>query len=176
MDKQRPVFIVRAEREGEAEELNLEEGVCSIGWGNTLNPFEHSREEIIAFGATHWFTEDGRVARDAPHMIWRFTHESDLDDAVIVLPCLHPDHHGELMVGICTGAAYWVEDAKGDEAHPRMRRPVTWKKEVILRASLSAATQEWLNRVQHTVRQVQSEEVKQELRALAEEHGQAAHR
>jgi len=170
MDKQRPVFIVRAEREGEAEELNLEESICSIGWGNTPNPFERTREDIKAFGATHWLNDKGEPARDAPFMIWRFARSAELDQAVIVTPRLAPEHRGELMVGICKGAAYWVEDARGDEANPRLRRPVRWVRTDVLRTSLSEETQEWLKSRRHTVRRVRIEEVQQELRALAEEH------
>jgi hypothetical protein len=168
MDKQRPVFIIRAEREGEAEELNLTEGICSIGWGNTPNPLTQKFPQIKAFGAANWFNDKGLPARDAPFMIWRFAHAPELDQAVIVTPRLAPGHRGELMVGICEGAAYWVEEG-GDEANPHLRRPTRWVRTDVLRTSLSAVTQDWLRERRHTVRRVRIEAVQQELRALAEE-------
>ena len=166
-----PVFIVRAERKGEAEETNLRDGVCSIGWHDTPNPFYHTKAEIDAYGATHWLNEQGQPAPDAADIIWRFAHAPELDQAIIILPRLDPKHYGEVLLGRCTSTAFWDYSARGTEDSPYLRRHVKWHDKPLHRSDFSGETQNWLNVVRYTVRQVRDAVVARDILEHAAELG-----
>lgn len=158
-----PVFIVRAERHGEAEETNLRDGVCSIGWHNTPNPFHCTKAEIEAYGMTYWLNEQGKPTPDAADIIWRFSHAPELDQAIIILPRLDPKRYGEVLLGRCTSTAFWDYSAKGVDDSPYLRRHVKWDGRPLQRSDFSEETQHWLNVVRYTVRQVRAEAVAQDI-------------
>lgn len=160
----RNVFIVRAERQGEAEARNLREGVCSIGWHEVPNPLTYSDEVVEAFCATHFFREGTNIpARDAALMILTFAHDEELDDAVIVLPRLAPEALGCVALGLCMGKAFYDEQATGTDADPRLKRPVTWIHKALPRAIFGEAAERVFAKVRHTVRRVREEEAVREI-------------
>ncbi|HEX6799238.1 MAG TPA: hypothetical protein VF116_16130 [Ktedonobacterales bacterium] len=161
------VFVVRAERRGEAEETDLRDGVCSIGWHDTPNPFYHTKAEIEAYGATHWLDEQGKTAPDAPKMIWHFAHAPELNQAIIVLPRLHPQHRGEVLLGRCHSTAYWDYDAAGTDESPRLRRRMHWSDIVLQWEDFSEQTQNWFRGAQHTVTPARQVVVAQDIAAHA---------
>ncbi len=115
-------WVVRAGREGEEEQHNLDHSVVTIGW----HDFEEldsmtNRQEFGERLAARYPDGDTRSARD---QLWRFAKEISVED-LVVMPQKRPELGGRrlLAIGSVVGPYEW-DPAQPDDV--RHRRKVQW--------------------------------------------------
>ena len=114
------VWVVRAGRAGEAEDLNLREGVVSIGWAELPDISDVTTREALTevVQATYPGESVYRIGNWVGQ-IWRFQSEMAVGDLVL-MPRKGRD---EIEVGRVTGKFRHRPDLPGEA---RETRPVEW--------------------------------------------------
>ena len=116
-------WVVRAGREGQTEQHNLDHQVTSIGWGDWLEPLEQfaDREDFEEHLDEH-FPELG--AKRGARQIWCFAREIEVDDFV-VMPQKRPElgRRRLIAIGRVIGPYEFDSSQPGDA---QQRRKVEW--------------------------------------------------
>lgn len=145
------VWVVRAGREGETEQYNLDHNVVTIGWDwwlEGLEPFADGDEEPFAdrdelgefIYERRGENEDNRRVRD---QIWRFGKEIQIND-LVVMPQKRRELDSRLIaIGRVTGPCEYDPSHQKDT---RIRRAVEWLRTDIPRDILGDDLNEQLNR------------------------------
>lgn len=124
-------WVVRAGRDGEQEQANLEQGTATIGWsiadlGNTA-----SREEVrAAMDAAYPDDSAGRLANHTGQ-VWAFRSLIQPGDLVVMPSKLRP---GYLYLGKCTGPYRYVPTEQ--DSRRRHQLPVEWQAEPVSKSAI----------------------------------------
>ena len=129
-DSERPVWVVRAGKNGEDETDALEKGLVIIGWhdlGNLgdLQEFEDVREMVASNAPEDSPPQVGATARQ----LFAFTRKIGIGD-MVVLPLKQP--WGQIAIGTVTGEYQW-HTVNGIKRHTRT---VDWKSKRVQREVL----------------------------------------
>ena len=115
-------WVVRAGREGEEEQHNLDHSVVTIGWYDfdALDSMTNRQEfgERLAARYPDW---DTRSARD---QLWRFAKEISVGD-LVVMPQKRPELGGRRLIAIGRAVGPYEWDPSQPE-NVRHRREVEW--------------------------------------------------
>lgn len=164
------VWIVRAGREGEAEDFALKNGIAVIGWGHAVGDLTnvHSREKLRELMQEHYqATRTGRQIGSRVGKIWAFRHDIEPGD-FIVLPLKSRKGH-PIAIGTCRGA-YRYEPTNSEDT--RHTRPVEWIREDIPRQAFEDLSASFDR--QGTVYQINDDRVEERIRAILQETPQAS--
>lgn len=124
-------WVIRAGRDGEHEQANLDERKATIGWAVGDLASARSREDVRA--AMEGIYPDASPGRLANHtgQVWAFCSQIKPGDIVIMPSKLRP---GYIYLGKCTGP-YIFRDS---ERNPKRRHqiPVDWQMEPVAKAAI----------------------------------------
>lgn len=122
-------WVVRAGRDGQQEQANLDAGTATIGWAVGDLAGATSREDVRA--ALDAASPDDSPGRRANHtgQVWAFLSQIKLGDVVLMPSKLRP---GYIYLGKCTGPYRYVPDEQ-DPAR-RHQIPVQWQDEPVSKA------------------------------------------
>ena len=125
---------MRAGRQGEVEQHNLDHGVVTIGWGDWGDRLdEFAERQDFGEHLEQRFGEESGNKRSARDQIWRFGKEIQIND-LIVMPQKRPSLDSrQIAIGRVTGACQF--DATQPEG-ARKRRTVDWLKTDIPREAV----------------------------------------
>ena len=116
-------WVVRAGRDGETEQHNLDHHVTSIGWGDWLEPLEQfaDREDFEEHLDEH-FPERG--AKRGARQIWCFARQIEVGD-LVVMPQKRPElgRRRLIAIGRVIGPYEFDPSQPGDA---QQRRKVEW--------------------------------------------------
>lgn len=124
-------WVVRAGRDGENEQANLDTGRATIGWGVGDLAAAASREDVRAAMDTA-YPEDspGRLA-NYTGQVWAFRSQIKPGDIVLMPSKLRP---GYIYLGKCAGP--YAFDAAVPDAQRRHQIPVDWKDEPVSKSAI----------------------------------------
>lgn len=119
-------WVVRAGRDGEQEQANLEANTATIGWNVGDLTAVSSRDEVRAvIDAVYPEDSPGRRA-NITGQVWAFRNAIKPGDMVIMPSKLRP---GYIYLGKCTGLYRFVADEQ--DLRRRQQLPVEWRDEPV---------------------------------------------
>lgn len=124
-------WVVRAGRDGQQEQANLDTGTATIGWNIGDLAAAASREDVRAL--LDAAQPDDTPGRRANHtgQVWAFRSLINPGDLVLMPSKLRP---GYIYLGRCTGSYRYA----ADEADPQRRHqlPVEWQDEPVSKSAI----------------------------------------
>lgn len=122
-------WVVRAGRDGQQEQANLDAGTASIGWAVGDLAGATSREDVRA--ALDVAYPDDSPGRRANHtgQVWAFRSQIKPGDVGLMPSKLRP---GYIHLGKCTGAYRYMPDEQ--DSQRRHQIPVQWQDEPVSKA------------------------------------------
>ncbi|MDQ7993599.1 MAG: restriction endonuclease [Propionicimonas sp.] len=125
-------WVVRAGARGEAEQLNLQQGVATIGWRDIGDlSIRSSREQVRALVDQTYPSFSAPKAANITGQLWAFRNSIQPGDLVIMPLKTQP---ADLTFGRCTGAySYNMAEPDPDRRH---QLPVEWATELVARTAL----------------------------------------
>ena len=159
-------WVVRAGRDGETEQHNLDHSVVSLGWGELGGEVESfaNREDFGKHLEEH-FSDGWPSARD---QVWRFAREISVGDSV-VMPQKRPElgHQRLIAIGRVVGPYEWDPSKPNNVRH---RRKVEWLKTDLSREVVQDDLNKSLNALT-TVYSLKKNDAQFRIKYLAE-HGE----
>jgi MoxR-like ATPase len=116
-------WIIRAGRQGQNEELALEQGVAVIGWQELGDLSDGpDREELKSLVEQYWPDSSPPSISAQAGQVFRFIHDVSLGDLVVLPLKTHPNH---VAIGRIMGAYEYrgEPEFRNDACHTR---PVEW--------------------------------------------------